>query len=1092
MVRRFCTLLGILVISLVVGLAAVEGRVDSLSPAEALKTVGLDTSALSQDKPLTRAQLAYWAVRAAGEQALLLPGRPVSFADVPGERELAPYIYAAARVGLMQGDAQGRFRPDDLATYLEAAVVFMRLAGQPEQPGDWPMGYILRAYDLGLLRGIPFIYNKPVSAGDFVTMLYRAVFEVAGQSSGQTLSQAVHRQPVRLELAPPGGAASGAKTVTAKGIDAAGRSLVVDAEWLVNGRRYGTGPEIKLEPGPDRQEVTARYGHLIQTAVFYPLDGLAIVRPAVLPKAGERVQLTAVGLSSGGDKVVVQPKWRVVTGPGTVTETGLFTAGGAGAVVEAMLGEFTATMAIAPVGSTGIGAVNQPHLLFREVGDTVANGTSQMLVQVELRDSLGNLKISDNTSLVYLSATSGQNSLGTKVATASDGVASFSLTATAAGSYTLKAWSANHLSAEGMARFIPGPPSRLTLAAEPVASLAADGASTTALVVRVMDVFNNTVTTASNPVTLARVGTGGAVFVVGDQVVVPDQGIARFTVRAGAQVGTDYFQATSPGLTASGTVGVTTRVTGPPYRLAVQPVAGVVAGTEVEVVVQVQDYLGQLVTGDHGRVISISLAGANYKATTNGGMARFKLTHLKAETVTLTASSTGLVPDSRTIVFTPAAGQRVVLAVSAKVMAADGESTVTISPRVVDAFGNQVSEFRAVTLYLSDPSLGSLGSTVVYTGGAVTLTAREKAGELTIFGASDTYPVVPVRVVLYTLGEPARVVVQPPAPVHAGVGVFNVEVWVTDHQERVIPGLNTGSGITAVGLSLSGGTGATTVSVGDATGLADHGFTPDGVTRGAGAVVNGKASFTITNSRAETLTLTPLVYYMGQPLQPVTALAVTQPGAGVWLAAEPVRVLVAADRQEEREFTVRLVDTAGNPVGTNLTATVTLTRTDLLELMDGPTLSLVNGVGKVRLRSKGTGAGGTTQVVWTAQGGSIAGTALAVSEALPARPVVTATDSLGQDHIVGPGEAGARLVLTLEARDSEQRITVFVNGRPVVLYQSPGGGVIVDGVGPGATAVTGYVLRSDLGPAGVKEIRVMAASPLGTGPLSNPVYIEVK
>lgn len=101
-------------------------------------------------------------------RTLQLPTPTVStstFQDVDPNGWSHAAIEALAAAGLMTGDGDGAFRPDEMVTREEMAVLLVKAAGLPASAGDklaiadrdavspWARGYVQAAMEAGLLRG---------------------------------------------------------------------------------------------------------------------------------------------------------------------------------------------------------------------------------------------------------------------------------------------------------------------------------------------------------------------------------------------------------------------------------------------------------------------------------------------------------------------------------------------------------------------------------------------------------------------------------------------------------------------------------------------------------------------------------------------------------------------------------------------------------------------------------------------------------------------------------------------------------------------------------------------------------------------------
>lgn len=146
------------------------------------------------DAPLTRAQLAKMLVMGLGfaEDAQLLSRYPSRFGDVPVWHWGTGYIESMAEIGLTQGYDDGTFRPNDVVTRAQLAVMLVRAAGLEEQARlvrsaitpynddravpSWARGEVALATMKGLITGFPdgtFQPEKPVTRAEGSTVLLR-------------------------------------------------------------------------------------------------------------------------------------------------------------------------------------------------------------------------------------------------------------------------------------------------------------------------------------------------------------------------------------------------------------------------------------------------------------------------------------------------------------------------------------------------------------------------------------------------------------------------------------------------------------------------------------------------------------------------------------------------------------------------------------------------------------------------------------------------------------------------------------------------------------------------------------------------------
>lgn len=110
------------------------------------------------DDSLSRAEFAKVATLAMQERTgVLLPqgGQELGFADVVKDGWYVDHISGAVSLELMQGDAEGTFRPNDNISRNEVVTVLMRILGYDDAAlgGTWPDNYLDKAEEIGLFEG---------------------------------------------------------------------------------------------------------------------------------------------------------------------------------------------------------------------------------------------------------------------------------------------------------------------------------------------------------------------------------------------------------------------------------------------------------------------------------------------------------------------------------------------------------------------------------------------------------------------------------------------------------------------------------------------------------------------------------------------------------------------------------------------------------------------------------------------------------------------------------------------------------------------------------------------------------------------------
>ncbi len=115
-----------------------------------------ETGAFRPDDTIKRSEFAKVAVTSMGMENLADSfNYPTKFPDVVENHWANGYINVAANQGLVIGDDEGNFRPDDTITYAEAVTVLVRLIGHTpaaEKKGGFPTGYVTVATQTGITK----------------------------------------------------------------------------------------------------------------------------------------------------------------------------------------------------------------------------------------------------------------------------------------------------------------------------------------------------------------------------------------------------------------------------------------------------------------------------------------------------------------------------------------------------------------------------------------------------------------------------------------------------------------------------------------------------------------------------------------------------------------------------------------------------------------------------------------------------------------------------------------------------------------------------------------------------------------------------
>lgn len=761
----------------------------------------------------------------------------------------------------------------------------------------------------------------------------------------------------------------------------------------------------------------------------------------------------------------------------------------------------TALAAVEPVtvSTTTVGPAAKLFIR-RDLTPVKADGQEEMVIKIEIRDANGNVRTADNGVQVYIAATNGDYNVTLGASATVNGIGTIRFKTTRAGMYTLKAYSNNSAlqTDETTGTFKPGDPYKLLLSVEPSGTIAADTVSVVDLTAKVVDMNNNLVDNATHQVTFAKLSDNNVVTVPNTLTVNAQGGIARLELKATAWTGSETFKATAPGLLESPTVSVTSQIVGAPAKVKVVSTTNAPVGGKATVKVHVLDSRDRLVTSAND--LYVTLTGTSSSAVFNSpqkvkaGVATFEVTNNKAETIKLTASSGALTPDANNhaVVFTAGIADRIVLKANPASLAADGVSRTTITADLVDAFGNSLGQSQLVNLTSSNTGVAHLSSGYLSTGGgSVSLIATTTPGTVTVSGTNASgYRVEPLTINTYVVGAPVTAIVDTPSTAPAGTGAnsqIQIRVRIVDANGNQVTSLNTGANLTAVGLSITGNAGNTTsISSTNSTGLSTYGVLPNGITVGSAGVQSGAATFIFTNTRAETVTITPHVYYNGVRLTPQTATATTTAAAATQLLLTPGSTTLSTEYLDRTTLRVTLADVYGNAVsGSSDTVTLRLSSTDHLTV-DQTTVTVTNGTADVVVKSQVKLYGGSTTITATSANTGLTATTVIATDLPPARPqTLYAADQGGDSQIITSGDVAVKVSFRIQPRNSAQRVFVYVNGVVVPVYSDTSFSTVVENVGPGSVVFVGYIKPSDLGGWGQKEIRATLSSGLGMSPMSD-------
>ncbi len=135
---------------------------------------GNEEGVFAPDSSLTRAEMATIILRAMN-MAGLASGRDI-FTDVPASHWAYANIATAYQLGFVNGTSDTTYAPDVAVTYEQGVKMVVAALGytvQAEAMGGYPSGYLSKAAQLDILRGVKT--GGEISRGDMAILLYNAL-----------------------------------------------------------------------------------------------------------------------------------------------------------------------------------------------------------------------------------------------------------------------------------------------------------------------------------------------------------------------------------------------------------------------------------------------------------------------------------------------------------------------------------------------------------------------------------------------------------------------------------------------------------------------------------------------------------------------------------------------------------------------------------------------------------------------------------------------------------------------------------------------------------------------------------------------------
>src|SRR5882724_2331892 len=418
--------------------------------------------------------------------------------------------------------------------------------------------------------------------------------------------------------------------------------------------------------------------------------------------------------------------------------------------------------------------------------------------QVRIEDAFGNLRTSDNGTVVSAARSLGSATLqGTTTATASGGVASFTnLSYTVAETMNISFSSGSLIGATSSNVVVsPAAASKLTIVTQPSSTATAGIVFAQQPTLRIEDQYGNFRGTENGTLVTATRSAGSGTL-QGSTNVAAINGVVTFT-NLSHNVATNITIAFTSGSLSGATSSVValSAAAASTLTIKIQPSATATAGAAFaqQPVVRIEDPFGNLITSDSGTAVTAAgnLGSGTVQGTAAmvsiGGLVSFtNLSYTVAETMNVSFSSGSLTPvTSSNVVVSPAAPSRLTILTQPATTASAG---VAFAPqpviRVDDQFGNLCSNTNLAVSASRNAGSGTLqGTTTVSSvGGVATFTnlAHNVATTITLNFTGGGLPSVTSGEVAVSAAAASKLTIQtqPSSVATAGVAFGQEDGWV--------------------------------------------------------------------------------------------------------------------------------------------------------------------------------------------------------------------------------------------------------------------------------------------------------------------------
>ena len=152
-------------------------------PVQVLSALGImngdENGKFRLEDKIIRSEVAKMAVHAMGLESAAESSKGQSlFSDVASDHWASGYINTATALDLIEGDGDGKFRPNDFITYAEAMAIMVRATGyeiSAQNRGGYPSGYMAVGTSNGLSNNVTGAYADQITRGNVAFLTENAL-----------------------------------------------------------------------------------------------------------------------------------------------------------------------------------------------------------------------------------------------------------------------------------------------------------------------------------------------------------------------------------------------------------------------------------------------------------------------------------------------------------------------------------------------------------------------------------------------------------------------------------------------------------------------------------------------------------------------------------------------------------------------------------------------------------------------------------------------------------------------------------------------------------------------------------------------------